>query len=467
MDPADPANKLNLRDVHVVQTRQQTREAAQQTKPEIKDQPDSNNGARIEYDNNSDTEVIIMNPAADDNEDANEFKDIMDRFNAQSVKQTDTLGELARGIRMMKNLSHTLTPYDGKDNYKHWIEDFDRYVDTAGLKEDKEKLGMLILHLKGSAKSWFRTQKDNIKAGYSELRQALKDKFEKTEFQKLTCKSELYQLKQKDDENFQDFVLRIQQKAAGLNLQESDIVAVCLQGAKTALQPFLVMAEPKSIDTLLKLPVVAEKSFEAKVTEKTSTPFVMQLITNKLDEIGEKVSQTVNNDKQNYWTKENTVKEQFSDIRKDKDVYENPSQTQRFQANAVNDYGRRFPRQNMRGYNDNYKRSAVRTNYRNGSPHPMTFNRDGRSQFDRGRHFTNPGYNGPRKIPDAQQRPAQLQGQRYRTPAEQTPVGTECNRCAFVHQAGRCPAIGRYCLYCNGPDHFARRCRKRQGQQSE
>ena len=192
------------------------------------------------------------------------------------------------------------------------------------------------------------------------------------------------------------------------------------------------------------------------------------MITKKLDEIDAKLSKTVNDDKQNYWSKENTAKEQFSDVCKDKTNYENLPPMRRFGLNRVNGYPMDKGRPNIGACSYNYRRNADTANYRSDSTHPTAFTRKNEQlQFGRGRQLAHLPYNGQKQTASRQQPQAQLERQRYTPMNSQTSTGTECNRCALVHHPDNCPAMGRNCLYCNGPNHFARRCRKRQNFRSE
>ena len=58
----------------------------------------------------------------------------------------------------------------------------------------------------------------------------------------------------------------MQQMARQIEVPDSEVVEVCINGARTELRPHLAMAAPDSVKDLLKLAVVANESLVADST---------------------------------------------------------------------------------------------------------------------------------------------------------------------------------------------------------
>ena len=204
------------------------------------------------------------------------FRAMMDPNTMSSATQTqDTMSDITRAMRYL-HTSPTGAPshFDGiSDNITDWLDDFDLYLSLLRVTSNDEKLPLLIAFLTGTAKLWFKTLPATTRLSYADLRQAMITRFARTPFQINTQRSFIYQLRQEPGELFPSFVLRVQKAARGLNIQQSDVLAICLQGADSRIQPHLLMAKPTSIDELLAQPIVIEaNTIETKLIPGNKTP---------------------------------------------------------------------------------------------------------------------------------------------------------------------------------------------------
>ena len=390
----------------------------------------------------------------------------------QQHLNNDTVNQLCKGLQALRTLTTTLTCFDGlTDDVDLFLEDFDRFTGNATSMSEDDKLSTLVSHLTGNAKLWYRVQTPEIKNNYQNLRTALQDNYKKTDFQKLTRKSEIYQLRQNPDEPFRDFVLRVQQKAAGISIQNADIVSICIHGALPALQPFLVIGAPATLEALISLPIVAEKSFESKVLG--STP-IMAVINDKLDSIQKKIKA----DKREV-TFAPTQPSPDVSRRNSPSPYrraaspERPQQDYRWQPpqSSPSSYRRaESPQRSLQDYHrqPNQDADRGRNNYTPYSPRSQTMQPD---YFWSNRPFQQRPYQFraqslPRQFGRRPQQPPNQTGTSLGLPWYSSFQNYSCNNCGSLHYDNDCPARNRACRFCQITGHFSSMCRKKMNRQS-
>ncbi len=370
----------------------------------------------------------------------------------QAQRLQATLDNLTTELQSMRAFVPKITPFDGKnDSIQLWLADFDRFLTSTRTNSDVDRLNALISHLSGEAKQWFRVLPAASQQTYAALRTALRDKYSKTDFQKIAKKSRLFQLKQRADEPFTDFVHRVQQAASGLQLEESDILSICLQGANPQLQPFLVMAQVTTLDGLLKLPVIAESAMESNIIN--TNPHVFQVLTDKIDDLKASVDNT------------------------------KPANRVRFKAPGIDtglnktytEFDREFRR--SRRTDDRSRSPGPRAPWTqspapDNRPKPMNprMNNGGRSDIPR---FSRTLYREPRMAESERRQdgwnrqPRTNYGTRpfqpsYNSTPRRLQTPDQCSKCGYSHNNRPCPAIGKNCSFCNGLNHFRSVCRRRQ-----
>ena len=90
-----------------------------------------------------------------------------------------------------------------EDTATTWLEDFEDYRKAVGLPEQRDA-ATLPLHLKGSAKEFFRGLTNDVKSDYTALRTALIDEFETAQHRQHSADC-LHKRIQKDNEPARDF----------------------------------------------------------------------------------------------------------------------------------------------------------------------------------------------------------------------------------------------------------------------
>ena len=154
-----------------------------------------------------------------------------------------------------------LEPFEGTQNIKDFFQDFERYLKQTATTSDSDKLNSLIDHTTGEACAFYRAL--TPAPNYAELKTALEDCFGLNIQEKRQIKSSFYSTKQLPGESLKMYMGRMQQMARQIEVPDSEVLEVCINGARTELRPHLAMAAPDSVKDLLKLAVVANESLVA------------------------------------------------------------------------------------------------------------------------------------------------------------------------------------------------------------
>ena len=353
------------------------------------------------------------------------LRDMLNTNSMASATQTsDTVSDITRAMRYL-HTTPTGAPshFNGiSDNITDWLDDFDLYLSLLRVTSDDEKLPLLVTFLTGTAKLWFKALPTATRSSYADLRQAMTTKFARTPFQINTQRSFIYKLRQEPGELFPDFVLRVQKAARGLNIQQSDVVAICLQGADSRIQPYLLMAQPASIDELLSLPVVAEPTIETKLVSEDNSS--VRMLSAKLDSIQDAIT-----------SKRTSVHFADDQTRRSRSLSPGGAiRDNRYNGNPSTPPARRTV--------DNRPSRPIQPNYR-GRPSFRPVSRD-RVKFQaRETRANDAGY------------------QRSRNDRRPPPRQNLCGRCSYFHNGRTCPAVSQRCNFCNNIGHFSSVCRKR------
>ena len=210
--------------------------------------------------NNTDRESLPE--VAENGESATAFS--IDRLNAQ-----------------LKAMSYKIPNFSGdkdSDDISEFLKDLNKYFRLTKVTEDLEKYSIMKNNLSGTAKIWLRLQPDHLK--WKDLEEAIKQRFQLTEQQKHMKKLGIYSLTQEPGETYVEFCTRVQSKGRRLNITDQDLLSVCLSGAKETLKPHLIMAQPTSIDQLLRLPLARNEAFADTTKEFVNMTDMMTEINN-------------------------------------------------------------------------------------------------------------------------------------------------------------------------------------------
>ena len=349
---------------------------------------------------------------------------------SSSTQQPNAMVDLTNALRCLRT-SPTMAPrpFEGvSDNVDDWLDDFDLYCSLLRITSDDEKLPLLTAFLDGMAKHWLKTLPAHIRASYPDLRLALTNRFQRTQFQINTQRSFIYQLRQEPGELFPAFVLRVQKAARGLNIQPDDVLAICLQGADSRIQPYLLMARPTTIDELLSLPVVAESTIESKLVSDDISS--VRMLSAKLDNIQDAII-----------SKSTTVR--FAD--------DTPQRSRSLSPARAKPSGQQYvtpltpPTRRMA--DNRPSRPTQRQFIPRDRPSFRPPSRDRFRSTARNKSDNDAVYH---------------RSSNRRSPSRQN----SCGRCSYSHDGRSCPAVSQRCNFCNNIGHFSSVCRKRSNRNS-
>ena len=177
------------------------------------------------------------------------------------------------------------------DNYQvqEFLEDLDHYLKTTGKNspafievdgkmEPNPSYGqvekeVLRASLRGPAKLWFRQLPPST--SYTSCIESLKNRFRVTTHQKHVKRMEIFQMVQGPTETYLEYISRVLDASHNLNIEEDDIVTIVTQGAHPSLRVHLIMNNPKTIEALMKLPLVRSE----KLANQQNAEFVNALTT--------------------------------------------------------------------------------------------------------------------------------------------------------------------------------------------
>ena len=149
--------------------------------------------------------------------------------------------------------------FDGTSCVIDFISDVKMYCHWLDKVDNDDKLSVLFSHLTGEAKDVFRLIKEPT---FDSVIEALKIRFEPTEQMRHQIKADLFGSIQMSGESYKQFVIRLQNKARHIEILESDLVKIAINGATHKLKQHLLMASPKTMECLLQIPLVANTSLQ-------------------------------------------------------------------------------------------------------------------------------------------------------------------------------------------------------------
>ena len=363
-----------------------------------------------------------------------DFQRLEDEMNAQ---QREDL--LLQGLQGLKCLTVSLANYDGSTKtIVDWLDDFDRYCTDTKRESNADKLSTLISHLVGDAKQWFVLQAEETCTDYTKLRPALLTKFSPTSQEKFSLKSKIYATKQQVNQSFNDYVRQQQLAARTAGLPQEELTSICISGALPTLRAHLAMAQPQTIDDLLKLPLV--------LNEVNDEPLyaMMQTLSTRVDNI------------------EANAKNISSPAARSRTP--SPEETQRRTPGVLPSASRTPPW---------FGRDTDGTFHKTG-PRRDTNGTDTRQWSDRSRQWTSPSRYARNKTwtDSARQwpgpttnshgnanRPWMRAGPRLNPTHRMIPTTSSCSKCGLLHSFNEfCPAYQQTCFRCGGLNHFKRMC---------
>ncbi|XP_069109653.1 uncharacterized protein [Argopecten irradians] len=152
----------------------------------------------------------------------------------------------------------TMQPFAGEatEDAKLWLERFKLFAIAKGFNANKAKASLPLL-LKDNALRWYLSLPPYVKDSYEDLKTEFLTRYGPDESTKWKRTVDLYQLKQ-TKETAEDYITKVTNLAAEVDLPEEQLKAIVLNGLKPQLQQFVLQKEPRDMEEVRKTAKLAE-----------------------------------------------------------------------------------------------------------------------------------------------------------------------------------------------------------------
>ena len=177
------------------------------------------------------------------------------------------MAEIAALRREVHGMATSIASYDGTEDFKTWLFDFESLASHQGLEEDIAKARLLSINLTGEAKKRFHALKPEQKRNYEEIKTCLRNAFRLTKGAKQKLKVKFYQRKQQPYETLKDFVLQAEEASMKLGLEQEDIIETIKINACPAARRALIGHDFATVTDLLQSPFMEEEYEENDLSQ--------------------------------------------------------------------------------------------------------------------------------------------------------------------------------------------------------
>jgi hypothetical protein len=147
------------------------------------------------------------------------------------------IGDLPRGVAPMKNIPlSTLPNFHGLSSEDHdeFLFEFDILCRSYDYISNAQKLKLFPATLKGNARRWFMSLGGHVITTWDQMKQKFLNKYQDY-FRTREKREELFKMMQKEDENLEDFVERLQynlQRSSHPNVSKDILKTILLKGVR-------------------------------------------------------------------------------------------------------------------------------------------------------------------------------------------------------------------------------------------
>lgn len=145
---------------------------------------------------------------------------------------------------------------DGTQDVNAWFESFCQWAKFHDLADDKA-LDAFPFYLEGHAKIWYETLSQQQKSNSLMFKPLFFERFKELE---IFLDLSVLQMKQKGTEPVIDFLSRLIKTASIKNVPEKDLLSVAMNGLKSEIKALVVTQNPKTMEQLRQIAILAEKS---------------------------------------------------------------------------------------------------------------------------------------------------------------------------------------------------------------
>ncbi|KAL3879836.1 hypothetical protein ACJMK2_032115 [Sinanodonta woodiana] len=178
---------------------------------------------------------------------------------------------------------------DGNTDAKLWLTRFQLLTTTKGLNDNKAKATLPLL-LTDNALRWYMSLTQNIRDDFSLLQKEFLIRYgpdERVQWQRTAA---LYQTVQGASEKVEDFIANIVAKGTELELPQTQIKHIIINGLKPHIRQFVLQQNPETVDDLRQSARLAEVTTTDSTKEQQTLVAAIQRLEEKLEAMSVAVS---------------------------------------------------------------------------------------------------------------------------------------------------------------------------------
>ena len=136
---------------------------------------------------------------------------------------------------------------DGTQDIESYLKRFDQWQKCTNTN-DEQSLAALGWHLSSQARSWFESM-DSAPTSLDDLKNKLKNKYKREKIVDMS----IFSMKQKSEENINDFLNRLEKEAFRQDLGQNIVVQIVLNGIDKAVGCAISTHGPQTLDDVRRL----------------------------------------------------------------------------------------------------------------------------------------------------------------------------------------------------------------------
>ena len=174
-------------------------------------------------------------------------RQVMD-LQQQMCRQLKETQAVMEGETVPEPVLVKLTLFHGyeSENVDRWLQRFTLYLTNRNIKPGNDQAAIqLALHLQGPAESFYYNLPGDVRASFTSLRNALKERFSPAH-RSLRLRQELSVRRQGPSESIEKYLADLNDKFSCLNLRDEDKLSYLIQGLRLDIQAEVLKKEPKT-----------------------------------------------------------------------------------------------------------------------------------------------------------------------------------------------------------------------------
>ena len=202
-----------------------------------------------------------------------------------STNKTSPTSTLKSAFPTMDTLPTTTFTGTSDSNAVDFLRYFELFVTLKGLSEEGRRAAFL-LSMRQVALTWAQTLSEAETKEWNTLTKLFIERFSPVEISKGEKMKSLWTIEQRPAELVRDFIDRVRTLALGLDVKDEDLLSAIQNGLKPSLRQFVIRQQPQTVDKLIELATLAEKTdipIQSSISDDIST--ALQGLNAKLDNL--------------------------------------------------------------------------------------------------------------------------------------------------------------------------------------